>query len=129
MSSFTFTFSESAPRILLGSDNQQLVSAISSSLLQAGFPVETADGYHHLEPLWHRNRHEVILIEVSQPGSVESAIASALRIKQQHPHQFIAYLADANLATSGLAGDAILSRDARRLPNLLGSLLQWHKKP
>jgi CheY-like chemotaxis protein len=116
-----FSFSES--RILLGSDNRHLISAISSGLLGAGFNVDTADDYHHLEKLWQQLRHEVVLFEVSHPESVESATASALRIKRQDAQQFIAYLADSDLFMSGLTGDAIFSRDARQLPQALRETL------
>ena len=119
----TTSFSGSYPRILLGSDNQHLISALTNSLLKAGFDVETADDYRHLEALWQQLRHDIILFEVSHADSVESATESALRIKRQHAQQFIAYLADANLRMSGLTGDAILSRDSARLPQALRDAL------
>ena len=119
----TFTFSES-PKILLGSDNKHLVSAVSNALLRAGFHVDTADNYGHVETLWSQLRHDVVLLEVSHPDSVESATESALRIKRQHGQQFIAYLADGNLRMSGLTGDAILSRDTNRLPQALREALR-----
>lgn len=114
----TFSFSKS-PRILLGSDNRSLISAVSNALLKAGFHVDTANDYIDLETLWRQSRHEVVLLEISHPNSVEPAIESALRIKRQHAQQFIAYLADASLHMSGLAGDAIFTRDANRLPQEL----------
>jgi DNA-binding response OmpR family regulator len=110
-----FSFSES-PRIVLGSDNRRLISAVSNALLAAGFNVDTANDYIDTETLWRQSRHEVVLLEVSNSDSVELAIASALRIKRQNTQQFIAYLADASLRMSGLTGDAILSRDTNRLP-------------
>lgn len=113
-----FSFSKS-PRVLLGSDNRNLISAVSNTLLNAGFDVDTANDYIDLETLWRQSRHEIVLLEVSHPHSVESAIESALRIKRQYAQQFIAYLADATLHMSGLAGDAILSRDANQLPHEL----------
>lgn len=111
-------FSKS-PRILLGSDNRNLISAVSNALLKAGFKVDTANDYIDLETLWRQSRHEVVLLEVSHPNSVEPAVASALRIKRQHAQQFIAYLADADLHMSGLAGDAIFSRNTKQLPQAL----------
>ncbi len=119
----TFTFSQSQPRILLGSDNQNLISALSNSLHQAGFDVDTADGYIHLETLWQAARHDIVLFEVSQPDSIELATESALRIKRQNAQQFIAYLADTNLRMSGLTGDAIFSRDTNQLPRALREAL------
>ena len=111
-----FSFSES-PRIVLGSDNRHLISAVTNALITAGFNVDTANDYIDAETLWRQSRHEVVLLEVSHPTSIESAIKSALRIKQQHTQQFIAYLADASLLMSGLTGDALLSRDTNRLPH------------
>jgi DNA-binding response OmpR family regulator len=119
----TLTFSTS-PKIVLGSDNKHLVSAVSNALLKAGFHVDTANDYTHVETLWQQVRHEIILLEVSHPNSVESATESALRIKRQNAQQFIAYLTDANLRMSGLTGDAILSRDTNRLPQALHQLLR-----
>jgi len=118
----TFSFSES-PRILLGSDNRNLISAVSNALLKAGFHVDTANDYTDLETLWRQSRHEVVLIEVSHHDSIESATGSALHIKRQNAQQFIAYLADASLQMSGLTGDAILSRDTTRLPQALREAL------
>ena len=117
-----FTFTES-PRILLGSDNRHLISAIRNALLKAGFHVETANDYNHLETLWQQVRHDIVLFEVSHPDSVEPATESALRIKRQNAQQFIAYLADGDLRMSGLTGDAILSRDTNRLPQALREAL------
>jgi PleD family two-component response regulator len=119
----TFTFSESTPRILLSSDNHHLVSPLRNSLLRAGFNVDLASDYSHLEMLWQQLRHDVVLFEVSYPSSVESATESALRIKRQDAQQFIAYLADANLQAGGLIGDAIFSRDAHKLPQALRAVL------
>jgi len=118
----TLTFSQS-PKIVLGSDNQHFVSAVSTALLKAGFHVETATNYSHLEELWQQLRHDVVLFEVSHPGSVELATESALRIKRQDAQQFIAYLADESLQMSGLTGDAILSRDTNILPQALRKAL------
>jgi CheY-like chemotaxis protein len=120
----TFVFSESSPRILLGSDNQHLISAVSNALLKAGFNVETANDYTHLETLWRQSRHDVVLLEISRPDSVESATRLALRIKQQDPQQFIGYLVDVSLQMSGLTGDAILSRDTSKLPQALRAALE-----
>jgi DNA-binding response OmpR family regulator len=116
-------FSGPSLRILLGSDNHHLVSAVSSTLLKAGFHVDTANDYNHLEVLWTRTRHDIVLFEVSRPDSIESATESALRIKRQDARQFIAYLADANLQMSGLTGDAIFSRNLHTLPQALRAAL------
>ena len=113
-----FTFIES-PRIVLGSDNRHLISAVKNALLNAGFNVETANDYTDLETLWQQLRHDIVLFEVSHPDSVEPATESALRIKRQNAQQFVAYLVDKDLQMSGLTGDAILSRDTKILPQAL----------
>jgi CheY-like chemotaxis protein len=118
-----FKFSGSSPRILLGSDNQTLISAVSTALLKAGFHVDTADDYNHLEVLWMCTRHDIVIFEVSRRDSIEPATESALRIKRQDARQFIAYLADANLQMSGLTGDAIFSRNLHTLPQALRAAL------
>jgi hypothetical protein len=117
------TFSKSTPRILLSSDNHRLVSPVRNSLLKAGFNVDLASDYGHLEMLWQQLRHDIVLLEVSHPDSIESATKSAIRIKRQDAQQFIAYLADANLQAGGLIGDAIFSRDAHKLPQALRQML------
>jgi hypothetical protein len=116
-------FSGPSRRILLGSDNHHLISAVSSTLIKAGFHVDTANDYDHLEVFWMRTRHDIVLFEVSRPDSIESATESALRIKRQDARQFIAYLADANLQMSGLTGDAIFSRNLHTLPQALRAAL------
>ena len=114
---------ERTPRILLSSDNHQRVSPLRNALLRAGFTVDLASDYRHLELLWHELRHDVVLFEVSHAGSVELATQSAIRIKRQDAKQFVAYLADASLQAVGLIGDAIFSRDAQRLPQALRKVL------
>lgn len=116
------TFSPS-PRVLLSSDNHRLISPLRNSLLRAGFYVDLASDYRHLEMLWQQLHHDVVLLEVTYPDSVESATEAALRIKSQDAQQFIGYLADAALQVCGLTGDAIFSRDAQRLPRALREVL------
>jgi PleD family two-component response regulator len=114
----TVTFSPSL-RILLSSDNHRLISPLRNALLRAGFFVDLASDYRHLELLWQQLRHDVVLLEVTYPDSVEPATETALSIKRQDAQQFIGYLADSALQMSGLTGDAIFSRDARSLPKAL----------
>jgi DNA-binding response OmpR family regulator len=117
------TFSHASPRVLLSSDNHRLISPLRNALLRAGYLVDLASDYKHLELLWQQLRHDVVLLEVTYPDSIESATASALRIKSQDAQQFIGYLADAALQRSGLTGDAIFSRDAQKLPRALREVL------
>lgn len=115
--------SKSTPRILLGSDHHRLVIPLRNALLKAGFAVDLGSDYRHAELLWSELRHDVVLLEVSHSRSIEPAIATALRIKGRDPQQFIAYLTDAMLEGSGLIGDAILPRDAERLPHALREVM------
>lgn len=109
----------SPPRIVLGSDNYHLSRAMKQSLHEAGFTVDLAYDYIHLESLWQQHHHEIVLIEVAYHHSIEPAVHTALRLKQQDASQFVGYLADAVLANSGLTGDAVFPRDARHLPEAL----------
>ncbi len=109
----------SSPRILFSSDDYLLASPIRDVLRKGGFHVDLASSYQQLEQVWPSLRPEIVLFEVSRPDSIEPATASALRIKRLDASQFIGYLADANLRTFGLTGDAILSRDVTLLPETL----------
>jgi hypothetical protein len=113
------TFPSTKPRIVLGSDKDGQGTAAHQALLQAGFAVDLATGYEQIEELWKAQRHDVVLIEVSYAMSVDRAVQLALRLKQQDARQFVGYLADPILHTSGLAGDALFPRDSRRLPEAL----------
>lgn len=113
-----------AARILLTSDNHLLVSPLRNALLRAGFKVDVASDYSHLDLLWQELHPEIVLIEVSDIGAVEAATQAALRIKHCDSQQFVAYLADAQLQMSGLTGDAIFPRDAARLPRILRETLE-----
>jgi PleD family two-component response regulator len=115
--------SKPTPRILLGSDHHRLAIPLRNALLKAGFTVDLSSDYRHAELLWGELRHDVVLLEVSHSRSVESAIATALHMKGRDPQQFIAYLADSALESSGLTGDAILPRDAERLPQALREVM------
>ncbi len=113
-----------ASRVLLGSDSEHLDLSVQEALIQAGFLVDVARGYEQAEQLWNRDRHDVVLIEVSYAISVDPAVQLALRLKRQDRRQFVGYLADPILHTSGLAGDALFSRDSRRLAAALRRHLQ-----
>jgi hypothetical protein len=104
---------------VLVSDTKNTESLAHRALVNAGFDVDLASGYEHVEELWQQHRHDVVLIEVSYAVSVDSAVQLALRLKQRDSRQFVGYLADPILHTSGLAGDALFPRDSRRLPDAL----------
>jgi CheY-like chemotaxis protein len=111
-----------SPRILLSGDNDRTTALLHDSLTDEGFQVQLASGYRDLEILWQQRRHPMILLEVSGPQSVEAAVHTALSLKRQDPQQFVGYLADPVLHTSGLAGDAIFPRT----PDQLASALRRH---
>lgn len=107
------------PQILLAGDNARSAIILHQALAQAGFRVQLAAGYQELEDLWQQQRHPMILLEVSGPQAVEPAIHTALRLKYQDPRQFVGYIADPVLHTSGLAGDAIFPRTSDKLARAL----------
>lgn len=107
------------PLILLSGDNARTAALLHHSLINEGFYVQLVPGYHELETLWQQQHYPVVLLEVSGPQSVEAAVKTALRLKRQNPQQFIGYLADPVLHTSGLAGDAIFPRTPDQLASAL----------
>lgn len=114
---------KSTPRILLCSDHHRLAIPLRNALLRAGFQVDLGHDYRHAELLWGELRHDIVLIEISNARSIEDAVATALRIKERDPQQLVIYLADAMLKNSGLTGDAILPRDAERLPQAVRDVM------
>jgi ActR/RegA family two-component response regulator len=116
--------SDKLPHILLSGDNARTTSILQRALIEDGFRVELAPSYNELLPLWQRQRHAVVLLEVSGLHAVETAVNNALRLKRHDPLLFIGYVADPALHTSGLAGDAIFLRS----PELLANALREHFK-
>jgi CheY-like chemotaxis protein len=107
------------PPILLASDNARVPDSVHRTLEAAGFIVQLAGGYHELEPLWREHRHDVVLLEVSGPQSVEAAVETAIRLKTHDARQFVGYVADPMLRAIGLDGDAIFPPSLHRLPKAL----------
>lgn len=107
------------PQILLSGDNTRTALVLHDALVDQGFPVQLAPGYLELENLWQQQRHPMVLLEVSGPQAVEAAVRTALRLKYQDRQQFVGYIADPTLQTSGLAGDAIFPRGSYRLTRAL----------
>ncbi|HVT95872.1 MAG TPA: hypothetical protein VHE33_00090 [Acidobacteriaceae bacterium] len=105
--------------ILLASDSERHGNTMHRALEQHGLPVEYAGDYAQLESALHQRAFDVVLLEVTSEDAVEPAVAAALRLKRRDARQFVGYLADPNLETSGLAGDAVFSRNAARLPEAL----------
>jgi hypothetical protein len=85
--------------------------------------VHFASAYNEIEPLWQEKRHPliplVVLLEVSGTQGVEAAVNAAISLKRKDPLQFVGYLADPVLRTSGLAGDAIFPRAFEQLAKAL----------
>jgi hypothetical protein len=109
----------SSPLILLSGDNARTALILCNALVDKGFRVHLAPDFHELETIWQQHRHPVVLLEVSGPQSVEAAVRTALRLKHHDPQQFVGYLADPVLQTSGLAGDAIFPRTSDQLARAL----------
>lgn len=119
---FEETLPSTLPLILLSGDNPRTAILLERALTLEGFRVELASGYSELEVLWQQHRHSMVLLEVSRPQSVEAAVNTALNLKRRDPQQFVGYLADPLLGTSGLAGDAIFPRAS----GLLAKALKLH---
>lgn len=111
--------SPSSPLILLSGDNARTAVVLRDALVDEGFRVHLAPGFHELETIWHQYHHPMVLLEVSGPQSVEAAVDTALRLKHHDPQQFVGYLADPVLQTSGLAGDAVFPRTSDQLARAL----------
>jgi hypothetical protein len=107
------------PPILLASDNPRVAESLQKKLIDEGFSVHLAPSYQALEPLWQQHRHGLVLLEVSNVHSVEAAVNAAMNIKRHDAGQFVGYLADPILRTSGLAGDAIFPRTLHLIPQAI----------
>ena len=107
------------PLILLSGDNARTAYNLYCALVDEGFHVHFASAYNEIEPLWQEKRHPliplVVLLEVSGAQGVEAAVNAAISLKRKDPLQFVGYLADPVLRTSGLAGDAIFPRAPEHL--------------
>jgi hypothetical protein len=114
-------FVSSFPDILLASDNIRVGESLRQRLREEGFAIHLAPSYHALEFLWQQQHHPMILLEVSNIQAVDAAVDAAMRIKRRDARQFVGYLADPILRTSGLAGDAIFPRSLELLPGALRS--------
>jgi hypothetical protein len=111
-------FVSSIPTILLASDSQRAAEHLHRTLKQEGFAVQLVPAYHDLDsPGQHQN--VVVLLEISSLQSVEAAVAAAMRLKRLNAGQFVGYIVDPILHTSGLAGDAIFPRSTHHLPQAL----------
>lgn len=105
--------------VLLAGRNSDDLKAIREVLVSAHFDVQHVGSFAEVEDLWLGHRHQVVLLDVDNHESVTQALLAATQIKRHSSQQFLAYLADPILRSSGLAGDAIFTRDARTLPEAL----------
>jgi hypothetical protein len=111
------------PSILLASDRVRLGSSLQQSLREQGFEVHFAGDYSGLDAHLDRQSFDMVLLEVTGEYAVESAVATALRVKRARADQLVGYIADTPLDARGLAGDGIFPRNAARLPQALRSFL------
>ncbi|MGA8111110.1 MAG: hypothetical protein WBD46_13965 [Acidobacteriaceae bacterium] len=109
--------------VLLASDSERHGSTMHQALRQQGVTVEYAGDYAQLDEALRRRSFDVVLLEVTGEHAVEAAVAAALQVKRSNALQFVGYVADAHLETSGLAGDAVFPRNAARLPRELKKFL------
>ena len=107
--------------IVLASDSERMGSTLQRALAGSGFSVHYAGDYGQLDSLLRRRSFDVVLLEVTGQYAVEEAVAAALRVKRANAGQFVGYLADAALESSGLAGDAVFPRSTTKLPEALRS--------
>jgi PleD family two-component response regulator len=105
--------------ILLVSDSERHGATIHRALQQHGFSIDYAGDYSQLDARLNQQKYDVVLLEVTGEHAVEPAVAAALRVKRVDARQFVGYLADPILETSGLTGDAVLPRSATKLPDAL----------
>lgn len=111
------------PSILLASDSERHGNSIHQLLKEEGFAIDFVGDYSRIDPHVHGKEFDVVLLEVTSEHAVELAVNTALRLKRANAAQFVGYVADANLETSGLAGDAVFPRNARKLREALRQLL------
>lgn len=110
-----------SPSILLASDSERHGNYIHQLLKEEGFAIDFVGDYSRIDPEVHGKDFDVVLLEVTGEHAVESAVDTALRLKRANAAQFVGYVAD--LETSGLAGDAIFPRNARKLREALRRFL------
>jgi PleD family two-component response regulator len=111
-----------APSILLATDTERFGNSLHNALREQGFDVHFAGTYAALDGQLHRGQpFDFILLEVTGDDAVEPAVQTALRVKRSHPDQFVGYIADSSLETSGLAGDGVFPRSMSKLPAALRS--------
>jgi hypothetical protein len=110
-----------SPSILLASDSERHGSSIHQLLKEEGFAIDFVGDYSRIDPNGHG--FDVVLLEVTGEHAVEPAVETALRLKRANAAQFVGYVADASLETSGLAGDAVFPRNAKRLREALRQFL------
>lgn len=111
------------PSILLASDSHAMGSAMHQMLEEHGFSVRYAGHYSQLKSALGAEQFDMVLLEVTGEQAVEAAVETALQVKRGNAAQFVGYLADPGLETSGLAGDAIFPRSAAKLPGSLRAFL------
>lgn len=107
------------PSILLATDREKGGSSLHRALREEGFEVAFAEDYAGIPTMLNRQDFDVVLLEVSGEDTVEDAVAAALRVKRAKIGQFVGYVADPALLSSGLAGDGVFPRSATGLTTAL----------
>lgn len=105
--------------ILFASDSERHGSSMHRAMKEQGLAVEYAGDYSRVDSLLKQQQYDLVLLEVTGQHAVEPAVAAALRVKRANANQFVGYLADASLDTSGLAGDLVLPRNGAKLKEKL----------
>jgi DNA-binding NtrC family response regulator len=109
--------------ILLASDSERHGKSVHQLLKEDGFAIDYAGSYSRIEDHLRGKDFDVVLLEVTGEHAVEPAVDAALRVKRTNAAQFVGYLADADLESSGLAGDAVFPRNAEKLREALRRFL------
>ena len=109
----------SVVRILLVEDDKMIGEAVLDFLRADGYAVDWVQDGEMAETALRTQTYDLVLLEVTGEHAVEPAVVAALRVKRANAKQFVGYLADASLETSGLAGDAVLPRNATKVPEAL----------
>ena len=103
------------PSILFATDKEKEGSSLHRALREEGFEVAFAGEYTGIPTILNRQNFDMVLLEVSGEEAVEDAVAAALRVKRAKVGQFVGYVADPALLSSGLAGDGVFPRSVTGL--------------
>ena len=124
----TNDIASSVPFILLASDSRRGAEQLHRSLQQEGFTVQLASGYsdledHNFERETPQRCHHIRMVLSCSKSPICNRLklpsTVAMRLKRRNASQFVGYIVDPILHTSGLAGDAVFPRSPHHLPQAL----------